>query len=132
MGDTGSILLGFVFASMVTWLSDSLVNFLCLVSFLFLFYADEITSSIIRLKDGENLWTPHRRHLYQILANEYGVAHWKVSLGYGLAQLFVGARHSVFFKTRAYDCIIAIFSLLCGLFFDIAWPAQKVKPKCGI
>ena len=33
---------------------------------------------------------PHRRHLYQLLANEMGIAHWKVSAGYGVLQLLVG------------------------------------------
>jgi Fuc2NAc and GlcNAc transferase len=45
---------------------------------------------IIRLKDRENLIKAHRRHLYQLLANEYGIPHWKVSIGYGLLQLVVG------------------------------------------
>ena len=90
MGDVGSILLGFVFAAMVCILARSLLELLCLSFFLFPFYADELTTEFIRLKDGEKLWTPHRRHLYQLLANEYGIDHWKVSLGYGLFQLFVG------------------------------------------
>ncbi|HUU39388.1 MAG TPA: hypothetical protein VMW42_00460, partial [Desulfatiglandales bacterium] len=60
-------------------------------AFLFPFYADELTTMSVRLKDGENLTRPHRRHLYQLLANEKGVSQWKVSLGYGLQQLVVGA-----------------------------------------
>ena len=90
MGDIGSILLGFIFAAMVIWLSKNFLDFLCLASFLFPFYADEITTELTRLKDGEKIWTKHRRHLYQILANEYNISHWKVALGYGVAQLFVG------------------------------------------
>ena len=34
--------------------------------------------------------TPHRRHVYQLLANEMGIDHWKVSVGYGVLQLVVG------------------------------------------
>ncbi|MHC4214823.1 MAG: MraY family glycosyltransferase [Planctomycetota bacterium] len=96
MGDVGSILLGFVFSAMVVWLSVSIIEFICLASFLFPFYADEITTEFVRLKDGERLWTPHRRHLYQILTNEYGVEHWKISLWYGLGQLIVGLSVLVF------------------------------------
>lgn len=90
MGDVGSILLGFVFAVMVVWLSKSFLDFVCLSAFLFPFYADELTTEVVRLKHGENLWRPHRRHLYQLLANEFGIPHWKVSMGYGLVQLSVG------------------------------------------
>ena len=90
MGDVGSILLGFAFAGMVVCLSKSLLDFVCLTSFLFPFYADELATMAARIKDGENLFKPHRRHLYQLLANEKGIAHWKISLAYGLFQLIVG------------------------------------------
>jgi Fuc2NAc and GlcNAc transferase len=90
MGDVGSILLGFVFAGMVVWLSKSLLDFICLAAFLFPFYADELTTMGVRIRDGENLLRPHRRHLYQLLANEKGISHWKVSLSYCLLQLSVG------------------------------------------
>jgi UDP-N-acetylmuramyl pentapeptide phosphotransferase/UDP-N-acetylglucosamine-1-phosphate transferase len=90
MGDVGSILLGFVFAAMVVGLACSVNDFLVLCSFLFPFYADEFTTEFVRLRGGENLFTPHRRHVYQLLANETGIAHWKVSVGYGVLQALVG------------------------------------------
>jgi len=43
----------------------------------------------VRIKDGDNLLRPHRKHIYQLLANEKGIPHWKVSLGYGLLQAAV-------------------------------------------
>jgi UDP-N-acetylmuramyl pentapeptide phosphotransferase/UDP-N-acetylglucosamine-1-phosphate transferase len=90
MGDVGSILLGFVFAAMVIILSQSFLDFVCFASFLFPFYADELSTMAVRIRDGENLLRPHRRHLYQLLANEFKIAHWKVSLGYGFMQFVVG------------------------------------------
>jgi Fuc2NAc and GlcNAc transferase len=44
----------------------------------------------VRITDGENLIKAHRRHIYQLLANEKGIPHWKVSVGYGLLQTVVG------------------------------------------
>ena len=41
-------------------------------------------------RTADMLAKPHRRHLYQLLANEMGIAHWKVSAGYGVLQLLVG------------------------------------------
>ena len=84
-------LLGLARSKFSFMLAGSLTEFIGLSLCLFPFYADEITTEFIRLKDGEKLWTPHRRHLYQLLVNEFGIAHWKVSLIYGLGQLFVGA-----------------------------------------
>ena len=90
MGDIGSILLGSVFAGLIWLAAESVLDFVCMASFLFPFYVDELTTVMVRLKDGENLTKPHRRHYYQLLANEKGIAHWKVSMGYGVLQLAVG------------------------------------------
>jgi Fuc2NAc and GlcNAc transferase len=87
MGDVGSILLGFVFAAMTVMIAQSWMDWLCLTGFLFPFYVDELTTMAVRLKDREKLAHAHRRHLYQILANERGIEHWKVSVGYGALQL---------------------------------------------
>lgn len=90
MGDVGSILLGFVFAGIVVVLSNTFLDFICLASFLFLFYADEFTTMLIRLRKREKLTEPHRRHLYQILVNEFQFPHWKVTMLYASAQLIIG------------------------------------------
>jgi len=92
MGDIGSILLGSAFAGLIWLAAESVLDFVCMASFLFPFYMDELTTVIIRLKDGENLTKPHRRHYCQLLANEKGIAHWKVSVGYGVFQVAVGVR----------------------------------------
>jgi Fuc2NAc and GlcNAc transferase len=89
LGDVGSVLLGFVFAGIVTSVAGNAIEFLCLTSFLFPFYADEICTMAVRIREGENLLMPHRRHIYQLLANEKGIPHWKISLGYGVLQLAV-------------------------------------------
>jgi UDP-N-acetylmuramyl pentapeptide phosphotransferase/UDP-N-acetylglucosamine-1-phosphate transferase len=123
MGDIGSILLGFVFASIVVMLSKSLLDFLCLVSFLFPFYADELITIVIRLKDGESLFKPHRRHLYQLLANELGIDHWKVSVGYGLLQLIIGVS-ALFAKLFGVFAIVALLVVFSGLF---AWANYFIR-----
>lgn len=89
MGDVGSILLGFVFAAVVMMLADSVASFICLASFIFPYYADELISVFVRLKKRKNLLEPHRGHLYQLLANELKISHWKISVCYGIIQLVV-------------------------------------------
>jgi len=90
MGDVGSVLLGFGFAGVVIALSQDLLDFICLASLLFPFYADELNTMTVRIRNGENLLHAHRRHIYQLLANEKKIPHWKVSVGYGLLQGVVG------------------------------------------
>ncbi len=125
MGDVGSILLGFVFASFVVMLSTNFLDFICLAGFLFPFYADEFVTMFVRLKDGENLLKAHRRHFYQILANEMGIAHWKVSVGYGALQLIVGIGILFMKQFGLAPVIIMLF-----LFFSIfVWANCIVRVK---
>jgi Fuc2NAc and GlcNAc transferase len=114
LGDVGSILLGFVFAGVVVSFANNYYDLICLSSFLFPFYVDELTTMSIRLKDHENLIKPHRRHLYQLLANELGITHWKISAGYALFQLLVGITIMSIYPWGAKATFPAI-----GIFFSI-------------
>jgi len=89
MGDVGSILLGFVFAVYVVVLSSNLLDFIVLTSVLFPFYADELVTLFVRLKSGDKILKPHRKHLYQLLANEKKMPHWKVTLLYVFLQIVI-------------------------------------------
>ena len=117
MGDVGSILLGFVFSGMVILISKNVFDFICLTCFLFPFYADELNTMILRIRDGENLIQPHRKHFYQILANEYNIPHWKISIGYGLSQLMIGSG-IIYFKKMGLIAIALIISIcyFCSVF----------------
>ena len=117
MGDVGSILLGFVFSGLVVYISQNVLDFVCLMSFLFPFYADELITMGIRLKNKEHLTKAHRRHLYQILANEYDISHWKVSAGYGLFQLIIGIS-ILLVKNMGLIKVISVL-VLYGCFFAI-------------
>ncbi|MBW2014432.1 MAG: hypothetical protein JRI69_11710 [Deltaproteobacteria bacterium] len=124
MGDVGSILLGFVFAGMVVYISKSFLEFVCLAGFLFPFYADELTTMMIRIRDGEKLSKPHRRHLYQLLANEYQIPHWKVSVGYGFAQLLIGIS-ILLIKDIGYMAVISALVFYFGFFMMVSFFVRK-------
>ena len=115
MGDVGSIFLGFVFALFVIFIARDMTDFICMTGFLFLFYVDELTTMAIRLKKKESLLIAHRRHLYQILANEMGKDHWKVSVGYGVCQLIIG--FAVFFLRPYGIGFIILLYAGCGVVF---------------
>lgn len=125
MGDIGSILLGFVFAEIVVMLSKSFFDFVCIAGFLFPFYADEFITMAIRIKDGENLLRPHRRHFYQILANEMGIAHWKISAGYGILQLIVGLSILAVIPFG----VLPIIILLLIYFIGFVWANYLVRVR---
>ena len=113
MGDTGSLLLGFLFAALALFGANSILQFIVHAAFLLPFFLDELTTMVLRLRDGESLTRPHRRHLYQLLANEMGIAHWRISLGYALGQLIVGLCLLVALKFRpaALPVLVAVPSI---------------------
>jgi len=117
MGDVGSILLGFLFACGVVMAGHSVQDFMCAASFLFPFYADEITTMFVRLRNGENLTTAHRRHVYQLLVNEMEYPHWKVAVGYGMTQAAVGAG-SLLLVSRGW-LALSCFLFACSITFVI-------------
>ena len=128
MGDVGSILLGFVFAGLIMKLSENINDFVCMASFLFLFYADELTTLWVRVRNHEKLTQPHRRHLYQLLANELQVRHWKVAMLYGVSQLIVG--FSVMAIRRQGLSLVLLFLSGCFLLFVLIsfYIRHKIRP----
>lgn len=98
MGDVGSILIGFWYGFLVSGLSSSAADFVFMISLMMPFYVDSIGTIVLRLINGENIASPHRKHLYQILANEAGIAHHKVSMAYGAVQFFIGCMSIVAFR----------------------------------
>ncbi len=90
MGDVGSILVGFIFSCLLVAMSKTWMDFWVMAGFMAPFYFDELSTMAIRIKEGDSLIKPHRKHVYQLLANEGGIAHWKIAAGYGLMQLLTG------------------------------------------
>ena len=115
MGDVGSILLGAVFASIVYLASHTFLDFLCMVSFLFPFYADELYTMAVRIKNGENLTQAHRKHVYQLMANERRIAHWRISAGYGALQALVGTCILIV-RPFGVTVVLAVLAGFLGLF----------------
>lgn len=124
MGDVGSVTIGFTFAVFVMALSRGVLDFLCLGAFLFTFYADELVTMTLRIKRGEDLLKAHRSHFYQILANEMGIAHWKVALGYGALQALVGLS-VIFLRRFGIDVVLAALLVYFGAFVVGNWVVRS-------
>nr|WP_320051335.1 hypothetical protein [uncultured Desulfuromonas sp.] len=116
MGDVGSVFLGFMFSAISVVFSENLFEFSVLASFLILFYMDELTTMVQRLRAGKSLLQPHRMHLYQVLANEAACAQWRVSLGYAVIQLLCGGVGIWCYRNGQWGLWVAILAL-CSLVF---------------
>jgi UDP-GlcNAc:undecaprenyl-phosphate GlcNAc-1-phosphate transferase len=89
-GDVGAIsmafLLGYFLVHLILTTGD--LSFILMVV---VYAVDAVGTIIERLIKKEAIFQPHRLHLYQLYANEKGVDHRVVSVGYALTQLLINA-----------------------------------------
>lgn len=123
MGDAGSLTLGFLFAVIAVVAADGPLQFACNAGCLLPFYLDELSTMVLRLRDSEPLTRPHRRHLYQILANELAVPHGRVAIGYAVAQAAMGG--SILTAARWHPG----FGVLLMLFYAVGFSLLTVRVR---
>lgn len=80
-GDVGSLAIGYIilFLILKLFLQEAQMFWL---SFLVVYAVDGGLTILHRAFLGENLMKPHKKHVYQLMANELGMSHLKVSLIY--------------------------------------------------
>lgn len=89
-GDVGSVVLGFVVVYMLICLLVETSNMVYAFVFVSV-YVEAGMTVIQRLFAGQNIFKPHRIHLFQLLCNEYKHSHLVVSGLYALNQLVFGS-----------------------------------------
>lgn len=101
-GDVGSITIAFILLFALGRLILATEDFSYIV-FLAVYGADAVLTICHRIMLHENLGEAHRKHAYQLMANELGVPHVKVSLLYMAVQtaisfglIFVPVNHYVY------------------------------------
>lgn len=87
-GDVGAVSIAFVVLFLLGRLVVASNNFGYL-AFLMVYGVDSVLTIVYRLRIGENIFQPHRRHLYQLLSNECKMAHPLVATIYMVAQIVV-------------------------------------------
>lgn len=87
-GDVGSISMALFLGYFMikTILETGQVGYILFFS---VYGIDAIITIVVRLKNKENIFQPHRSHLYQYMANEMGYSHILVSFIYAGIQLLI-------------------------------------------
>ncbi|WP_162344306.1 MraY family glycosyltransferase [Cyclobacterium salsum] len=87
-GDVGSVsmamVLGYLMIKVIILTGNPAYLF-----FFTVYGLDAVITLLLRLFRRENIFQPHRSHLYQYLANETGIPHVQVSLVYAGLQLMI-------------------------------------------
>lgn len=111
-GDVGSVSIAFILLFLLGTfiLRTGEISALILLG---VYGVDGVLTIIHRLMLKENIGQPHRKHLYQLLANEGNMSHLSVSLIYMLVQAFVGTGYLlVLIHAPAYTLLYAVLSLV--------------------
>lgn len=114
-GDVGSVSIAFVILFLIGQLIIKTQNFSWII-LLVVYGVDSVLTIVHRILLHENIGLPHRKHLYQIMANELKVPHVAVSAVYMLLQTLV-IMGFVFFNSYGYWYLLAIIFLLSGGYF---------------
>ncbi|WOK06268.1 glycosyltransferase family 4 protein [Imperialibacter roseus] len=115
-GDIGSVSMAFILTFLLLSFVMATNNWYYILFFL-VYGIDAGVTVCERLLRGENIFKPHRTHLYQYLANEKGIPHIRVALIYAGTQLITNVLLVFFFPAeREYSLLVIagiIFLAVC-------------------
>jgi len=89
-GDSGSVTMAFIQIFLLVQIIVATQNFWW-VLFFWVYGIDSVVTILHRLLKHENIFKPHRTHLYQYLCNELRWPHRGVAGLYGITQLVINA-----------------------------------------
>lgn len=126
-GDVGSIgmalFLGYFMIK--TILDSGQIGYLL---FLSVYGIDAIITIFTRIKKKENIFEPHRSHLYQYLANELGYSHILVSFIYAGVQLVINAG-IIYLEVKGKLSLSIVISFLMLEILVYLWIRKEVVRK---
>ena len=122
-GDVGSMGIGFWVIGLITLLIMKTQDYKYIL--LLSIYGLEVVLTIIeRLLLKENIFEAHRRHLYQLFANERKVSHLVVSFVYTFVQLIINL-FLINSQLPIWVIIPIIFIPVGGVYLGLKWSLKK-------
>lgn len=127
-GDVGAISIAFIILFLLGLLIIKTGDFSYIV-LLSVYGVDSVLTILHRLLLKENIFEPHRKHAFQLMANELKIPHVIVSLIYGLLQsiIIVGFLLCKVYSYWYAGLIILVLSIAYILFKKKYYPLQKMK-----
>ena len=113
-GDVGSVSIAFIILFLLGKLILQTGDFSWIV-LLAVYGVDSVLTIIHRLMLHENIGLPHRKHLYQIMANELKVPHVVVSSIYMAVQILVLAGY-IYWQEYGYWYLLGCLCVLSGIY----------------
>jgi UDP-N-acetylmuramyl pentapeptide phosphotransferase/UDP-N-acetylglucosamine-1-phosphate transferase len=122
-GDVGSMGIGFWIIGLITLLimRTGEYKYILLLSI----YGMEVVLTITeRILLKENIFEAHRRHLYQLFANEKKISHLVISSVYAVCQLLINI-FLIYSQFPIWFIILIIFIPFGGIYLGLKWKLKK-------
>lgn len=113
-GDVGSVSMAYVLVFAIGMLMVATREFYWIM-LLAVYGVDSVLTILHRIQLHENLGEAHRKHAYQLMANELKMPHTRVSAVYMLLQLAISAG-LIFLPVNPYVYSAVVLVLLCGAY----------------
>jgi len=123
-GDIGSIVMGFFILYLMVNIIVTTHDASILI-FLIIYAIDTVFTIFQRLFAGENILLPHRLHLYQKMANQWQIPHYKISIGYAITQLIINIGYFIIPNYLHWTYFILVTTILSILYFVLKFPALR-------
>lgn len=116
-GDVGSIVIGMIVFFLLLK-SLIVLKFPLLISFILIYMIDTSLTILRRLTLKENIFEPHRKHLYQVLFDNTKLSHYHITIYYSFIQFcFVVIAFFNFDKSKTTQISILLIEVFCLIFF---------------
>ncbi|HQE11474.1 MAG TPA: glycosyltransferase family 4 protein [Flavipsychrobacter sp.] len=126
-GDVGSVSLAILIIFLLVQRIYNTGNF-NYISFLIIYGADTGLTMVQRLWNKENIFQAHRKHLFQLVSNEFKVPHILVALSIAMIQL--GINIFIYRTSSNYWVTIVLMGVIVILYVLIKWMLlNKIKVK---
>lgn len=127
-GDVGSISIAFILIFLISKLVIQTGNllFLLLIS---VYGIDSMLTIVNRIWNNENIFVPHRKHLYQLMANELRIPHIIVASIYSILQLTIIFVICLVLNDRSSNLKIWITGIIILIFLVLIFTIARNKIK---
>ncbi len=125
-GDVGSISLAIILIFLLITRIKNTGDY-NYIAFLMIYGIDSVYTILQRLYFRDNIFLPHREHLYQYLSNQKGYPHVLVSLSFAMLQLLISL--CIAFDILQQKWVIIIFIMLSLIYWYIKFPLVKARHR---
>ncbi|MCM1320192.1 MAG: hypothetical protein NC217_07400 [Muribaculaceae bacterium] len=128
-GDVGSITMGYIVATVLIYyiLQTHTLTALIMVS---VYGVDTFMTVVRRASEGENIFKPHRKHIYQLLNYVWRCSQLRIAVGYALLQLGISIGY-LYMRTNEEQIIYCAAVLICltGLYFILMMASENKRRR---